>query len=172
MGGVMWKEEPSELTGINCGVVGLGASGSLVARALRFFGAHVYYFSRTRKPDLEEKEGYVYLPLDQLLGKTEILCACLNKNVILFGEREFSLFGNGKIWMNTNIGPAHEPAALRNWLKYPRNYAFSDTSAGLGDETLTALPNVFCGVRSAGLTSLAKQRLGQKVIANIEQFLS
>ncbi|MEL7635297.1 MULTISPECIES: NAD(P)-dependent oxidoreductase [Sporomusa] len=170
-GGVMWKDEPAELTGLNIGIVGLGAVGSMLARAFRFFGANVYYFSRTRKPAFEVINACTYLPLDELLAKTEILITCLNKNVVLLGRRELGLFGSGKILMNTSISPSHEIPALRDWLKTPGNYALCDTVAGLGEE-ITSLPNAFCGSRSAGLTSLAKQRLAQKVIANIESFLA
>ncbi|MBN7774273.1 NAD(P)-dependent oxidoreductase [Clostridium aminobutyricum] len=170
-GNAMWKEEPTELTGLDIGIVGMGTVGSIVARTLQFFGANIYYFSRTRKSELEIVNGYSYLPLDDLLAKTDILITCLNKNVVLMGEREFGLFGNGKILVNTSISPSHEIPALENWLKIAGNYALSDTVAGLGKE-ITGMPNAFCGERSAGLTSLAKQRLARKVIANIEAFLS
>lgn len=170
-GGVMWKDEPVELTDLNIGIVGLGTVGSMLARTFRFFGANIYYFSRTRKPEFEEANDCTYLPLDELLAQTEILITCLNKNVVLLGEREFGLFGSGKILMNTSISPSHEIPALRDWLKNPSNYALSDTTAGLGEE-IALLPNAFCTGRSAGLTSLAKQRLAQKVVANIETFLN
>jgi phosphoglycerate dehydrogenase-like enzyme len=171
LGGVFWKDEAVELTDIDVGILGMGATGTLVARALRFFGAKVYYFSRTRKPALEEKEAFVYLPLTQLLPKVEILCTCLNKNVTLLGPREFALFGDGKILINTSIGPSHDLPALRKWLKNPGNYALCDSAAGIGGEEIQALSNVFCGTHPAGLTSLAKQRLARKVIANIESNL-
>lgn len=170
-GSVMWKDEPVELTDLDIGIVGLGTVGTIVARTLRFFGANIYYYSRTRKPELENADGYTYLPLDDLLARTDILITCLNKNVVLLGQREFDLFGSGKILMNTSISPSHEIPALRDWLKTTGNYALSDTGAGLGEE-IANMPNAFCGTRSAGLTSLAKQRLAQKVVANIEAFLS
>ncbi|WP_371380485.1 NAD(P)-dependent oxidoreductase [Sporomusa aerivorans] len=170
-GGVMWKDEPTELTGLNIGIVGLGTVGSMLARTFQFFDANVYYFSRTRKPAFEVINNCTYLPLDELLAKTEILITCLNKNVVLLGRREFGLFGSGKILMNTSISPSHEIPALRDWLQTSGNYAISDTVAGLGEE-IASLPNAFCGSRSAGLTALAKQRLAQKVIANIESFLA
>ena len=169
-GGVMWKDEPTELTGLNIGIVGLGTVGSMLARTFQFFGANIYYFSRTRKPAIEVINNCTYLPLDELLVKTEILITCLNKNVVLLRRREFDLFGSRKILMNTSLSPAHEIPALRDWLQTSDNYALSDTVAGLGEE-IASLPNAFCGSRPAGLTSLAKQRLGQKVIDNIESFL-
>ena len=132
-GGVMWREEPTELTGLNIGIVGLGTLGGIVAKTLHFFGARVHYFSRTRKPQLEELHGYTFLPLDELLGRVDILITCLNKNVVLMGRREFGLLGSGKIFMNVSISPSHEIPALLDWLRSGENYAFSDSVAGLGE---------------------------------------
>ncbi|MDT2759023.1 NAD(P)-dependent oxidoreductase [Enterococcus xiangfangensis] len=168
-GDAMWKAEPMELTGVKVGIVGMGTVGSLLARTMNFFGMNVNYYSRTRKPDIEKELGMDYLPLNELLQKVDILITCLNKNVVLLDNAAFELFGNGKILMNVSIAPSHEIAALKTWLAQPGNFAFSDTEAGLGEEVID-LPNVFAGKTSAGLTSMAKVRLAQKVIANIENF--
>ncbi|MBM7710910.1 NAD(P)-dependent oxidoreductase [Enterococcus xiangfangensis] len=168
-GDAMWKAEPMELTGVKIGIVGMGTVGSLLARTMNFFGMNVNYYSRTRKPDIEKELGMDYLPLNELLQKVDILITCLNKNVVLLDNAAFELFGNGKILMNVSIAPSHEIAALKTWLNQPGNFAFSDTEAGLGEEVID-LPNVFAGKTNAGLTSMAKVRLAQKVIANIENF--
>ena len=168
-GPAMWKEEPMELTDVKVGIVGMGTVGSLLARTMDFFGMDVNYYSRTRKTDLEQELGMAYFPLKELLGKVDILITCLNKNVVLLDDAAFETFGNGKILMNVSIAPSHEVAALKNWLGQPGNYAFSDTEAGLGEEVI-GMQNVFAGKTNAGLTSMAKVRLAQKVIGNIEQF--
>lgn len=168
-GPAMWKAEPLELTDVKVGIVGMGTVGSLLARTMDFFGMDVNYFSRTRKPELEEELGMDYFPLAELLSNVDILITCLNKNVVLLDEAAFATFGNGKILMNVSIAPSHELSALKNWLAQPGNFAFSDTEAGLGAEVID-LPNVFTGKTNAGLTSLAKVRLAEKVIKNIEMF--
>jgi lactate dehydrogenase-like 2-hydroxyacid dehydrogenase len=173
-GGPMWKDQPIELTGIDAGILGMGTTGQIVAKTLHFFGAHISYFSRTRKPELEIEKGYTYLPLDELLKKAEILCTCLNKNVILLGEREFELFGNGKILMNISIGPSFEIPALKGWIEKGGNYALSDSNAGLGNDAVLLSMNgvISAGANNtAGMTKQAQHRLGQKVIENIEAFL-
>jgi phosphoglycerate dehydrogenase-like enzyme len=172
-GSPMWREQPAELTGIPVGVLGLGTSGALVAKALAFFGAEVSYYSRTRKPELEEGGGFRYRPLDELLQSVDILLCCLNKNAILLHDREFGLFGNGKILMNTSIGPAYDVPALAKWLENPANHAFSDLALSLDPEgILPEAPNVHIAGKSSGMTSLAVVRLGEKVIANIEGFFA
>lgn len=168
-GPAMWKDEPMELTDVKVGIVGMGTVGSLLARTMNFFGMDVHYYSRTRKPEIEKELGMSYLAFDDLLENVDILITCLNKNVILLDEAAFQKFGNGKILMNVSIAPSHEVPALKQWLSQPGNYAFSDTEAGLGEEVI-GWPNVFTGKTNAGLTSMAKLRLAQKVIENIEKF--
>ena len=168
-GPAMWKDEPMELTDVKVGIVGMGTVGSLLARTMNFFGMDVHYYSRTRKPEIEKELGMSYLAFDDLLENVDILITCLNKNVVLLDEAAFQKFGNGKILMNVSIAPSHEVPALKQWLSQPGNYAFSDTEAGLGEEVI-GLPNIFTGKTNAGLTSMAKVRLAQKVIENIEKF--
>ena len=167
--GPMWKDEPTEITGLKVGIVGMGVVGTLVAKTLKYFNANVFYYSRTRKTTLENENNYKYLPLDELLGKVDILVTCLNKNVVVLGEKEFELFGNNKILVNTSISPSHEISALKKWLKNKKNYVLCDTIAGLGKE-IEGEENALYGTTSAGLTSLAKDRLGEKVLNNIKSF--
>ncbi|MDF2930216.1 MAG: D-isomer specific 2-hydroxyacid dehydrogenase NAD-binding protein [Anaerospora sp.] len=153
-GGKQWKEMPVELTGLRIGIVGFGTSGQLIAAGLQALGADLYYFSRTRKPEQEEK-------------------TCLNKNVILFNDEQFEWLGNHKIMFNTSIGPSHTISALAKWLEHGNNEFFCDTAAALGDPTgkLLASPHVNCMHKSSGLTRQAYDRLSEKALQNIETFL-
>ena len=171
-GDKQWQEQPIELTDLKVGIVGLGTSGQLIATGLQALGADLYYFSRTRKPEQESKD-IKYLPLKELLGAVDVVCTCLNKNVILFTEEQFEWLGNHKIMFNTSIGPSHEIAALAKWLEHGDNEFFCDTAAALGDAagTLTAHPHVNCIRRSSGLTRQAYERLSEKVLKNIATFL-
>ena len=117
-----------EITGLKVGMAGMGVSGGMIAEAMKFMGAEVSYFSRSRKPDYEAK-GMVYRPLTELLEQSEVVFACLNKNVILMHEEEFKALGNGKILFNTSIGPAFEAEDLKNWLDGGDNYFACDTAA-------------------------------------------
>ena len=73
----------------------MGKTGRMVADALKFFGAEVSYFSRHRKADADNA-GFVYMPLDELLDKNEIICTCIPRNNYLLEKREFSILGNNK----------------------------------------------------------------------------
>jgi phosphoglycerate dehydrogenase-like enzyme len=172
-GDKQWQELPVELTNLKVGLVGLGTSGQLIAAGLQALGADLYYFSRTRKPDCEAKD-IKYLLLKELLKTVDVVCTCLNKNVILFHEEQFKWFGNHKIMFNTSIGPSHDIQALAKWLEHGDNEFFCDTAAALGDDTgkLLVSPHVNCVNRSSGRTKQAFDRLSEKVLKNIATFLN
>lgn len=167
----MWRDLPLEITGLKTGIIGLGVSGSMIADALRFMGADVRYYSRTRKPE-KEAEGIVYQPLPELLSSCDVVFACLNKNVILLDEAAFARLGNGKILFNTSIGPAHDMAALKSWLDAGGNTFVCDTAGALGDPALLDHPAVICPNVSAGRTKQAFGLLSKKVLDNIRTFLA
>lgn len=171
--GRRWKNAAfaSEITGLRVGIIGLGTVGQVIAAALQFFGAEIYYYSRTRKHALEEQNGYTYLPLEALLRKVELLHTCLTRNTIVLREKEFSLFTGDKILFNTSIGPSFEVEALQGWLNDSSNAFFCDTLGALGDESLLALENVSCMRQSSGFTVQAQRILGEKVLANMDAFL-
>ena len=168
----MWKELPVEITRLKVGIVGMGVSGGMIAEAMKFMGAEVSYYSRSRKPDYEA-QGMEYRPLHQLLEHCDVVFTCLNKNVLLLQEEEFKILGNGKILFNTSIGSGFDTEALKKWLGAGENYFVCDTEGAIGDPTgeLVKHPGVFCAKASAGRTMQAFELLSQKVLANIRTFL-
>lgn len=163
-----WSEIPREITGIKVGIVGLGKSGGMIADALHFFGAEISYFSRTRKPEAEEK-GYLFLPLNELLAENEVIITCLNKNTILLHQEEFKHLGNRKIIFNTGLSPAWDEEPFLKWLSGD-NLVYCDTIGALGAEKLLSHPNVVCMEVSSGRTSQAFIRLSEKVLENLTNY--
>lgn len=170
-GGLRWRESPLELTGQQVGILGLGKVGGMVADGLRFFGAEISYYSRSEKAWAAEK-GYTYRPLEQLLAHCDILVTCLTKNVVLLHEAEFARLGDGKILMNTSIGPSYDLPALRGWLARPGNFYLCDTALALGDPALAELPNVLTPLQSAGSSAQSVARLSRKVLENLAGYLA
>lgn len=166
----MWRELPLEITGLKTGIIGLGVSGAMIADALKFMGADVRYYSRTRKED-REAAGLRYQPLDRLLQECDVVFTCLNKNVILLDDEAFAQLGNGKILFNTSIGPGHDVKALERWLNAGGNTFVCDTVGALGDQALAKNPAVICPGVSAGRTAQAFELLSKKVLDNIRTFL-
>lgn len=171
-GNKQWQEFPVELTDLKVGIIGLGTSGQLIAQGLQALGADLYYYSRTRKPE-QEASNIKYLPLKDLLTTVDAACTCLNKNVTLLHEEQFSWLGNHKILFNTSIGPSHDIPALTKWLGQGTNEFFCDTAAALGDPTGKLLdnPHVNCINKSSGLTKQAYIRLSEKALRNLADYL-
>lgn len=164
--------ESSEISGARIGLLGLGASAQAVARALGAMGAQISYYSRTRKPELEEREGYRYCELSELLKESDVVCSCLSKNVTLLYEEEFEALGENTILFNTALSPCFEQHAIEKWLERNNTWYFCDTLMGLGEESLLVRENVRCQKRSSGMTRQAVIRLNKKVLENLERYCS
>lgn len=164
--------EAEEIYGLQVGMVGFGTSGQMIARALQFLGAHIRYYCRAPKPDAEAA-GMRYTPLPQLLRESQVVCTCLNKNVLLLGEEEFAALGDGKVLFNTSIGPGFDSAALARWAAREGNWFFCDTAAAAGPvpEEFWHNPRVVCRNVSAGRTRQAFVLLSEKVLDNLRSAL-
>ena len=145
----------------------------MTARLLKAMGAEISYYARSAKESCE-KEGMHFMPLSDLLEQSEVVITCLNKGVILLHEEEFRQLGNGKIMINTSIGPASDMPALKNWILDERNIFISDTAGGVGSiyDEVKGLRNVLCPDASAGMTEEAYDLMSSKVLDNIEKALS
>lgn len=171
--GLKWDNVPHEITNLKCGVIGLGTSGTLIARTLKFFKADVSYFSRTRKEHLEKEYGFIYKDLNSLCEESEAIFLALNKNVLLLQKEQFDLMKGKRILFNTSIGPGFDVDALEVWLQDNNHYFFGDTLATIGNTKLWELENTFTINRSSGgQTHQAFQRLGEKVLNNIKEYLN
>lgn len=167
-----WKKEPRELTDLKVGIVGMGVTGKLLAKCLLPFGARIFYHSRSRKPEWEEK-GVDYLDLEALLKRCEVISFHLPKNTRLMGEKEFGIFGNGKILINTSLGLPFDQEAFKNWVKNHSNFAIfdKDGKAELKKE-IEEVAGVIASSSSAGWSSQTRVRLSKKVLQNIKEFLN
>ena len=165
-----WEGMPREITGLKVGVVGLGKSGGMIADAMKFFGAEISYFARSEK-EWASAKGYRFLPLKELLKESEVVFCCLNKNTVLLHEEEFEALGDRKILFNTGLSPAWDEKPFLEWLE-KSNLCFCDTAGALGGAHLMQHPKVRCMNVSTGRTRQAFDRLSEKVLANIERYLS
>jgi len=166
--GKPWDGVAREITGLKVGIVGLGTLGGMIADGLKFFGADISYFSRSEKPHASEK-GYRFQPLHELLAHSEVVICCLNRNVVLLYEEEFSKLGNGKILFNTGLSPAWEETAFAQWLEGD-NLCFCDSVGALGGEIFLSHPHVRCINASSGRTRQAFHRLSEKVLDKLSKY--
>lgn len=162
--------EESELSGVKAGILGMGATGQVVARALAFFGADISYYSRTRKTEIEEANGYTYKDLHTLLRECDVVCSCLSKNVTLLHEEEMDILGSNKILFNTALSPCFDAEAMKNWLSKKNTWYCCDTKMAVGEEELLKYHNVRCIDKSSGMTKQAVKRLNDKVLENLKAY--
>ena len=142
----------------------------MIADAMKFFGAEISYFARSEK-EWASAKGYRFLPLKELLKESEVVFCCLNKNTVLLHEEEFEALGDRKILFNTGLSPAWDEKPFLEWLE-KSNLCFCDTAGALGGAHLMQHPKVRCMNVSTGRTRQAFDRLSEKVLANIERYLS
>ena len=170
-GGKQWRESPVELAGKKVGILGLGTTGTMLATALLGLNAEIFYFSRSRKMEWEQK-GVTYLPFEQLLREVDIISIHLPKNVSLLDHAAFRQFGEGKILVNTSLGMPFEKAAFGEWISDSSNFAIFD---GDGKKELPQeiqqYSNVITSEKSAGWSAETKERLSKKVVENFHGYI-
>jgi lactate dehydrogenase-like 2-hydroxyacid dehydrogenase len=168
-----WRDEPTELKNKSIGIIGLGTLGYMVAKSAIHFGMQVFYFSRTRKYEFENK-NIKFLPLENLLATCDVITTHLPKNTKLLTESEFKIKKANSILVNTSLGPTFEKDALINWLaKDKTSFAIFDAGGtGEFEDELRQLDNVIVSNQYAGFTVEAKQRLSEKVLENLKVYLA
>ena len=103
------KYRGMELCGKTIGIIGLGATGKIVADISQGFSMKPVYF------DIQKDERYNYLPLNDLCKVSDIISInCpLNQNTLyLIDESKFSLMKNGVVIVNTGRGEIIKTRAL------------------------------------------------------------
>ena len=165
--GKKWRKETNDLTAIKVGILGLGDLGTKIAKAFNFFGTQVYYFSKTRKKELENK-NLVYMPLDKLLQTVDVLSINLNRDVCLIGGDKLQIFGNNKIIVNTSIGQCYEAGSLKKWLRCKNNFYVCDTSNVNNNPELLKYENVFALDHDCGVTKETLDRATEQILGNIK----
>jgi len=109
-----------ELSGKTLGILGLGKIGARVAEVCRSLGMPVIYWSRNRKLDIEEKVGLLYVGLDDLFRKADVLSihlALTPETERMVVEKKLSLMKPSAFLINTARGAVVDENALYNALK-------------------------------------------------------
>ena len=104
-----------DVHGATLGIVGLGQIGLEMAKRARGFDMKVIYYSRTRKPDLEDQYGLEYSGPSTLLSSADFvsLHVPLTPQTHHFiGERELRMMKESAILINLARGPVVDPRAL------------------------------------------------------------
>ncbi|MCH9646916.1 MAG: dihydrofolate reductase [Deltaproteobacteria bacterium] len=171
IGGLQWQAEARELQSLRMGVIGLGATGGMMARAAQALGVDVVYFSRSRQPDAEER-GIRFRKLADLLRTSDVVTTHLPRHTRLLGAQEFALLREGTILINTSIGPTFDVEAFRAWMSSGRNFAIMDAvGAGEFGDEFSRIPRLIFHDLVAGWSQEARVRLAEGAIANVRLHL-
>lgn len=110
-----------DVYGKTLGIVGMGRIGTAVARRGHGgFDMDVVYYSRTRKPEVEEELGAEFLQLDELLHKSDFVSLhtpLTEETEGLISREEFNTMKDSGILVNVARGPVVDEEELVNALR-------------------------------------------------------
>lgn len=168
-GSHQWADKQEELTGKTLGIIGMGTTGQMLKDRALAFGMKVNYYSRTRKPELEN-EYVQYMELPDLLRESEIISTHLPKYSQVIDEAGFNQLGNHKVLVNTSLEPTFDVPSFKKWISQPGNFAIMDKGAlGSYFDELTPFSNLIYTQKVTGFTRNAEGRLSRKVIENLQK---
>lgn len=102
------------------GIIGMGRIGQAVARRAHGFDMKIGYYSRSRVPEVEASRGAVYLPLNDLLGESDVVSLHVPLNQAtegMIGTPQFERMKPHAILVNTARGAVIDTDALVMALK-------------------------------------------------------
>ncbi len=161
------------------GIVGLGQIGLEMAKRGLGFGMKIIYYSRNRKPDMEERYGLEYVPADTLFGSADFvsLHVPLTPETRHFiGERELRMMKPTAVLVNLARGPVVDGEALytalsENWIRAAA-LDVTDPEPIPPDHPLLTLDNLVISphIGSASLTSRREMCLlaARNLVAGLE----
>jgi glyoxylate reductase len=110
-----------DVHGSTLGIIGLGEIGTLVAKRARGFDMELIYYSKARKRRIESELDITYVPLEELLKRSDFVSIHLSLNKDSFhmiDESKFKLMKKTAFIINTSRGKVineHDLiSALRN----------------------------------------------------------
>lgn len=157
------------------GIIGMGLIGTAVARRATAFNMKIIYYSRTRKPELEESLGIEWRPdMDAIFKEADYVSLHMPLTVeteYMVSSRELGLMKPTSFLINTTRGRTVDPKALYEAVanKSIAGAALDVTDPepiGLDDPLLT-LPNVLISPHIASASSATVRKMGQMAAANI-----
>lgn len=159
-----------DLSGMSFGIIGLGASGSLVSQTARKLGFNVYSYDPPRK---EDERNTDFCSLDELLEHSDIVSLHIPLTANTFGmvDEDFLLkMKTGAVFINTSRGdivnekalieasPKFNAVIIDTWNHEP------DINRNLLDITDIATPHI------AGYSYQGKQLASSMVVRSVARF--
>ena len=164
-----------ELNNSTIGIIGMGRIGQAAALRARGFGMKIIYYDRSRKPELEKKHGYVYMPFKDLVKEADIVSLHIPSSPEvhhLFNKEVFDCMKRDAVFINAARGDLVDEAYLAEKLEKKELFG-----AGLDvyeyepevNERLLKLKNVVLVPHIGSATYTARMGMAQITIDNIKQ---
>jgi glyoxylate reductase len=109
-----------DVHGSTLGIIGLGEIGTLVAKRARGFDMQVIYYSKTRKRQMESELDITFVPLEELLRRSDFVSihVSLNKDSFhMIDESKIKLMKKTAFIINTSRGKVINEQDLINALR-------------------------------------------------------
>ena len=165
----------TDVYGKTLGLIGLGLIGTAVAKRATGFDMDILYFSRTRKPELEDEFGVIWTPeLKDVLVRSDYVSVHvpLGPDTQGFiGESELAAMKPEAFLINTSRGGTVDPDALRKALLEGRiaGAALDVTSPEpiSKDDPLVFMENVLITPHIASASAATLRRMGLMAADNV-----
>ena len=160
------------------GIIGLGEIGILVAKRAKGFDMEVLYYSNTRKHEMESELAITYVPLDELLQRSDFvsLHVSLNKKSFhMIDESKFKLMKKTAFLINTSRGKVINEQdlinALRNNLIAGAGLDVYENEPISTSNPLTQMPQAILLPHIGSATFLTRSKMAEVAANNIVNFL-
>lgn len=172
-----WERPPAlELRGRTIGIVGLGATGSAVARLARALGMRLVGFDSVVTRPIA---GLRRVPLDDVLSTADVVTLHVPLNPQtrkLIGARELSLFRPGAVLINASRGGVIDEVALIEALRHGR---LGGAALDVREHEPPPIPDPFTGLdhvlltpHLAGRTAQAEAAVARSVLTDVRRILN
>ena len=164
-----------DVYGATIGIVGLGRIGQAVARRAQGFGMHVLYHDLQRSsPQIEAELGATYLPLEELLPKSDFVSLHVNlspQTQGLINAERLRWMKKSAILVNTSRGPVVDTmalvAALRDGVIAGAALDVTDPEPLPVDHPLVSLENCLVVPHIASASIATRGRMASMAAANL-----
>lgn len=160
-------------------IVGLGPTGARVARTMRLgFDMRVVYWSRHRKPQLEQELGLEYMSLHEALAQADIVsvnCALTPDTHHLIGEAELAKMKPTAVFVNVSRGGLVDQPALLRAVNEGRIFGaaldVTDPEPPVTDDPILHHPHIFVQPHIGSADTVTREAMTRLAIENVLDIL-
>lgn len=168
-----------DVHGSTLGIIGLGEIGTLVAKRARGFNMQVIYYSKTRKRQMESELDITFVPLEELLRRSDFVSihVSLNKDSFhMIDESKIKLMKKTAFIINTSRGKVineqHLINALRNKVIGGAGLDVYESEPISRSSPLTQLPQTILLPHIGSATFMTRSKMAEVAANNIVNFFN